>query len=159
MPARANLSKRVSRTPGRPPELPPGAGVLTPPPAARADTEEVTMRRVLIAALATGCLASGAALAQTSVTTTTTSPEVTGAITIAPEKRTVIRQQLRSARPAQIKERVTVGMTVPTEIELVAVPETVVTEVPAVRSYRYFVWNDDVVLVDPSSRRVVHILE
>ena len=40
-----------------------------------------------------------------------------------------------------------------------AVPETVVTELPAVKSYRYFRYNDDVVLVDPSSRRVVQIID
>jgi hypothetical protein len=31
--------------------------------------------------------------------------------------------------------------------------------VPTVRSYRYFRWNDDVVLVDPTSRRVVQIID
>jgi uncharacterized protein DUF1236 len=44
-------------------------------------------------------------------------------------------------------------------VELMPVPETVVTEVPAVTTYRYFRYNDDVVLVDPSSRRVVQILD
>jgi len=89
---------------------------------------------------------------------TTQTPSTTGAITIAPEKRTVIRQRL-TAKPVQLKERVSVGMTVPTEVELVEVPETVVTEVPGVRSYRYFRYNDDVALVDPSSRRVVQVLD
>jgi hypothetical protein len=50
-------------------------------------------------------------------------------------------------------------MTVPSEVELVEVPQTLVTEVPTVRSYRYFRYNDDVVLVDPSSRRIVHVID
>ena len=58
-----------------------------------------------------------------------------------------------------LRERVVVGATVPAEVELAQVPETVVTEVPDFRSYRYFRWNDDVVLVDPSSRQVVQILD
>ena len=119
------------------------------------------MRHLLIAtAAAVGLAASAPAFAQsTSTTVTTTVPSTTGAITIAPEKRTVIRQRLTTAKPVQLQERVTVGMTVPSEVELVEVPETVVTEVPAVRSYRYFRWNDDVVLVDPSSRRVVQVID
>jgi Protein of unknown function (DUF1236) len=117
------------------------------------------MKHVLIAtAAALGLFAATAASAQTS-TTVTTAPSTTSAITIAPEQRTIVRQRLTTARPVQIQERVTVGMTVPSEVELVEVPETVVTEVPAVRSYRYFRWNDDVVLVDPSSRRVVQTLD
>ena len=134
------------------------------------------MRHALIATSAALALLAGVpAFAQsssTTVTTTpgatvttpgttvmTTAPSSTGAITIAPEKRTVIRQRFTTAKPVQLKERVTVGMTVPSEVELVEVPETVVTEVPTVRSYRYFRYNDDVVLVDPTSRRVVQILD
>ena len=114
---------------------------------------------LIVTTAALGLLTAVSASAQsTSTTVTTTAPSTTGAITIAPEKRSVIRQRF-TAKPVQIKERVTVGMTVPTEVELVEVPETVVTEVPTVRSYRYFRWNDDVVLVDPSSRRVVQILD
>ena len=120
------------------------------------------MRHALIATTAAlGLFAAVSASAQTStmVTTTTTAPSATGAITFAPEQRTIIRQRLTTTRPVQIKERVTVGMTVPSDIELVEVPETVVTEVPTVRTYRYFHWNDNLVLVDPSSRRVVQILD
>ena len=52
-----------------------------------------------------------------------------------------------------------IGSTVPADVELMPVPETVVTELPDVRSYRYFRYQDDVVLVDPSSRRVVQIID
>ena len=119
------------------------------------------MKHALIATTAAlGLLAAAPASAQsTSTTVTTTSPSTTSAITIAPERRTVIKQRLTTAKPVQLQERVTVGMTVPSEVELVEVPETVVTEVPTVRSYRYFRWNDDVVLVDPTSRRVVQIID
>ena len=50
-----------------------------------------------------------------------------------------------------------VGAAVPTEVELYAVPDAV--EVPAVRRYRYTVWDNRVVLVDPGSRKVIQIIE
>ncbi len=113
---------------------------------------------LIVATAALGLFAAVPASAQTA-TVTTTSPGATGAITFAPEQRTVIRQRLTTTRPVQLQERITVGATVPSSVELVEVPETVVTEVPTVRNYRYFVWNNDVVLVDPSTRRVVQILD
>jgi hypothetical protein len=104
-----------------------------------------------------GLLAAAPAGAQTSVTTTTT--ETTGSVTIAPEKRTIIRQQLGSTAPVTIKERVTVGATIPETVELQSVPATIVSDIPTVKGYRYFVYNDDVVLVDPQTRKVVTIVE
>ena len=112
---------------------------------------------VIATAAAIGLLAAIPAGAQTSVTTTTT--ETTGSVTIAPEKRTIIRQQLGTAKPVTIKERVTVGATVPETVELQSVPETIVSDIPSVKGYRYFVYNDDVVLVDPQTRKVVTIVE
>ena len=115
---------------------------------------------VLAAAAATGLLAVAPALAQTSVTTTTTtSPSTTGSITIAPEKRTVIREKLSTAKPVKVKEKVTVGWTVPETVELQTVPDTIVADIPNVKGYRYFVHEDNVVLVDPQTRKVVTIVE
>jgi len=116
------------------------------------------MKGFVIAGAATICLLAAIPVgAQTSVTTTTT--ETTGSITIAPEKRTIIRQQLSSSKPVTVKERVTVGATVPDTVELQSVPETIVSDIPSVKGYRYFVYNDDVVLVDPQTRKVVTIVE
>lgn len=119
------------------------------------------MKSLLLAAAATvGLLAGMPANAQTSVTTTTTTaPATTGSITIAPEKRTVIRQKLSTTKPVAVKEKVTVGWTVPDAVELQTVPETIVADIPSVKGYSYFVYNDDVVLVDPSTRKVVTIVE
>jgi hypothetical protein len=118
------------------------------------------MKTLLVATAAIGLLAAAPATAQTSVTTTTTtSPSTTGSVTIAPEKRTVIRQQLSTSKPVTVKEKVTVGWTVPQDVELQTVPDTIVSDVPSVKGYRYFVYNDDVVLVDPQTRKVVTIVE
>ena len=115
------------------------------------------MKAMMIAAAAIGLMAAVPAGAQTSVTTTTT--ETTGSITIAPEQRTVIHQRLGTAKPVTIKERVSVGATVPDTVELQTVPDTIVSDIPSVKGYSYFVYNDDVVLVDPKTRKVVTIVE
>jgi len=117
------------------------------------------MKHLLIAtAAAVGLVAALPASSQTS-SVTTTGPSATGSVTIAPEKRTVIKQRFTGAPVTTVKEKVTVGATIPADVELMAVPDTVVTEIPTVKSYRYFRYNDDVVLVDPSSRRVVQIID
>ena len=115
------------------------------------------MKAMMIAAAAIGLMAAVPAGAQTSVTTTTT--ETTGSITIAPEQRTVIRQRLSTAKPVTVKESITVGATVPETVELQTVPDTIVSDIPSVKGYSYFVYNDDVVLVDPRTRKVVTIVE
>jgi hypothetical protein len=119
------------------------------------------MKSFLIATAATvGLLAALPAGAQTSVTTTTTtSPSSTGSITIAPEKRTIIRQRLSTSSPVTVKEKVSVGWTVPDTVELQTVPDTIVSDIPTVKGYRYFVHDDNVVLVDPQTRKVVTIVE
>jgi hypothetical protein len=80
-------------------------------------------------------------------------------IELTPEQRTTIystitREPVRVPPPAGFSFRV--GAAVPAEVELYAVPEAVA--VPSVRRYRYTVWNDQIVLVDPGSRKVVQII-
>jgi hypothetical protein len=80
------------------------------------------------------------------------------AVEIVPEQRTRIKQYVveEKVAPARITERVTVGATLPAEVELHAVPQT---WGPSVSRYRYVYYNDNVVLVEPSSRRVIHIID
>ena len=106
------------------------------------------MKRVVIAgAAAIAVLASSQILsAQTAV------------IEIAPPQRTMIKEYVvkEKVKPLTLKERVTVGVTLPADVELVSVPET---WGPSVTKYRYVYWDNRVVLVEPSSRRVVHIID
>jgi len=98
-------------------------------------------------------LSSGPALAQTTITT-----EPGGTVTIAPEQRTRIKEYVvrERVRPARIQERVVVGSTLPADIELSTVPSD---WGPGVTRYRYVYWDDHVVLVEPSSRRVIQIID
>jgi hypothetical protein len=104
------------------------------------------MKRTLIGVAAAAVLTTSA-LAQT--------------VVIEPQQRTVIRNYVvkERVRPVELRERVIVGATIPAEVELVPVPETIYAEVPSLRPYRYFVWDDRFVLVEPSSRRVIQIVE
>lgn len=55
--------------------------------------------------------------------------------------------------------RIVVDEEVPATVVLEDFPETVVREVPEVRTYRYYRQDNDVVVVDPGSRRVIDVIE
>lgn len=61
--------------------------------------------------------------------------------------------------PVTISTSLAVGTTIPAEVELHPVPPALSADIPSIRTYRYVYWNDRVVLVEPSSRRVVQIIE
>jgi hypothetical protein len=78
--------------------------------------------------------------------------------TLAPEQRTRIKQYVveRQVRPVTVSEGIRVGATLPATVELHAVP----TEWGAnLGTYRYIYSDNHVVLVEPSSRRVVQVIE
>jgi hypothetical protein len=79
-------------------------------------------------------------------------------VVVSPEQRTTIKEYVvkEKIRPHRLQSRVTVGATLPADVELAPVPET---WGPSFRSYRYIYTGDDVVLVDPSSRRVIDVID
>ena len=66
--------------------------------------------------------------------------------------RTIVRDRVVPAEPT-IEYRV--GDRVPDRVRLYSVPQEVAVEVPAIRSYKYMVVNNRVVLVDPVTSQVV----
>ncbi|HUL90332.1 MAG TPA: DUF1236 domain-containing protein [Pseudolabrys sp.] len=66
--------------------------------------------------------------------------------------RTIVHERVTPARPT-VEYRV--GTRVPESVELYPVPQEVAVEVPAIRSYKYMVVNDRVVLIDPATSEVV----
>ena len=109
--------------------------------------------------VALALLGAAPASAQTSTTTTTTTTRTTE--TFTPAQETTIRKYVveRKVKPVMVKERIVVGGPVPADIELEPLPSEVVTEVPAVRSYRYFASDAGIVVVNPETRRVVRVIE
>ncbi len=103
-------------------------------------------RSLLITVAAVSLLATTPSFAQTTV------------IELSPDQRTTIREYVVRERVpvATIPGEVRVGMALPAGIDLVAVPEI---WGPSVMRYRYVHWNNRVVLVEPSSRKVIQIID
>src|SRR5215210_3459320 len=128
---------------------------MTRPECCRLESMENAMKRTLLAGLAALALATPT-FAQTTVTTP--APGAGTTVTIAPEQRTRIKQYVvqQKVRPVTVKERVTVGTVLPADVEFAAVPGD---WGPELGRYRYVYTNDNVVLVEPSSRRVIQIID
>jgi hypothetical protein len=59
-------------------------------------------------------------------------------------------------RPVTVKERIAVGATVPSDVELAPVPSD---WGPSLTKYRYVYSNNRVLLVDPGSRAVIEEID
>jgi Protein of unknown function (DUF1236) len=103
-------------------------------------------RSLMVTVAAVSLLASAPSFAQTTV------------IELSPDQRTTIREYVVRERVpiATIPGQIRVGGVIPADVELVTVPDA---WGPSVRRYRYVHWNDRVVLVEPSSRRVIQIID
>jgi hypothetical protein len=79
------------------------------------------------------------------------------AVEVAPEQRTIIKEYVvkQNVRPITIQGDVRVGTALPADVQLVEVPSV---WGPTFTRYRYVYWNNQVVLVDPSSRKVIQII-
>ena len=115
------------------------------------------MRRTILSGVAVLALV-GPALAQTTTIQPAPAPGASATVTLAPEQRTRIKQYVvqQKVKPATIRERVTVGATLPADVELATVPAD---WGPDLGRYRYFYAQDNVYLVEPSSRRIVHVID
>jgi len=86
-----------------------------------------------------------------------------GSVTqLSGEKRTKVQSAFRSHRSeAVVKDidiDINVGIAVPRSVSLYAVPEEVVIIVPEYRRYKYFIFGDKVVIVDPGTYEIVDVL-
>ncbi|HTJ64909.1 MAG TPA: DUF1236 domain-containing protein [Alphaproteobacteria bacterium] len=107
------------------------------------------MKRTLTAPALALTLFAGAAMAQTVSTTTTTRT-----VELSPEQRTVVRQYVvKDTHPSIAVQgfEVRAGAVLP--------PNVAFYEVPNVQRYRYSYINNHRVLVDPSTRTVVEVIE
>ncbi len=77
-------------------------------------------------------------------------------INFSPEQRTVVREYVKRERPVTFREQVTVGKTIPDDVEIRSAPAD---WGPTVSKYRYVYSGDRVYFVEPDSRRVIHILD
>ncbi len=92
------------------------------------------------------------------------SPDIgaTGSLALTPDQEVVVRRYIVEERvvAAPATETIRVGSVIPPSVELYQVENELSTEVPLLRSYSYFRAGDNrIVFVEPSSRRVVRILQ
>jgi Protein of unknown function (DUF1236) len=114
------------------------------------------MKSTILAAIGALTLA-GPALAQSTVVTSP-APRAGAAVTIAPEQRAKIKQYVvqHQVRSYPMQQRIAVGTTLPTDVELTVVPSE---WGPGLGGYRYVYSGNYIGLVEPSSRRVIEVIE
>jgi hypothetical protein len=92
------------------------------------------------------------------------STQAASAPSLTTEQKTKIRTTVIQSSSApkiqrsQINFNISVGTVVPRTVKFVAVPATLVEIHPAWRGYRYFIVDDEIIIVEPSSFRIVAVL-
>lgn len=93
--------------------------------------------------------------------TTAAAPSGGGA-NLTSQQRTVIKNKIidnRSApRVSHVDFNVRVGVAVPTSLHLAPLPPEIVSIHPAWRSYVYFVYEDEVIIVNPGTHKIVEVI-
>lgn len=114
------------------------------------------MRKLFLLSAAAVLISTGAFAQSTVVTTTGTGHAA--AVQIEPQYRTKIKSYVTEhrIRPVTTKEKIVVGGTVPSDVELEAVPAD---WGPSLTKYRYVYSGERVMLVDPGSRTVVQEID
>jgi hypothetical protein len=83
-------------------------------------------------------------------------------VNLTSQQRTQIRTQVlehgNAPRVSHVDFDVHVGVAVPTSVRLAPVPSVLVEVHPAWRSFEYFVYNDEVIVVDPHNRHIVEVI-
>jgi len=90
-------------------------------------------------------------------------PSGGNSVTLTSEQRTKVRQTVLEGRNVPRVNRVdfslNVGTVVPRSVHVVEVPETIVEIHPEWRRYLYFVYNDQIIIVEPRTLKIVAVLE
>jgi hypothetical protein len=84
-----------------------------------------------------------------------------GAVNLTTEQRTTIRKEVLTSnapRANNINFTVNVGTVVPSTVRVVEVPPTIIKIHPQWKGYRYFVYNDEIIIVEPRTLKIVAVL-
>jgi hypothetical protein len=74
-------------------------------------------------------------------------------------KFSMIKRELRSQSEIKVKINARQGEVLPESVDLWDIPGSVVTEMPELRSYRYIVYQNEVLLIEPRTRRVIEVID
>lgn len=77
------------------------------------------------------------------------------------EQRTQIREKVLATGPRMnhVDFALNVGTVVPRDVRIVEVPPVIIDIHPEWRGYRYFIVNDQIVIVEPGSLRIIAVLD
>ena len=83
------------------------------------------------------------------------------ALQLTPQQRgviyqTVINEKLRTPPPADLP--VAIGAQIPAATELYALPDAIMADVPSARLYKYTVAQNQVLIVDPTTMKVIDVI-
>jgi hypothetical protein len=83
-------------------------------------------------------------------------------VNLTPQQRTEIRQTVihsnSAPRIASVNFNIGVGVVVPASVQFAPLPATIVSIEPAWRGYHYFVYAEEIVIIDPHTRRIIAVL-
>jgi hypothetical protein len=131
-------------------------------PAAKSSTSEKAAPAAGSSAQSTQAPAAGSA-AQ-SQTGASTNAQTSAAVNLTPEQKSTIRTSVLQSSSApkvsrsQINFTISVGTVVPRTVKFVTVPDTIVRIHPAWRGYSYFIVDDEIIIVEPRSFKIVAVL-
>ena len=85
-----------------------------------------------------------------------------GSKSLTAEQKTKIRTSVLQSGPkvsrSSINFNISVGTVVPRSVHFVAVPQTIVEIYPEYRGFEYFVVDEEIIIIDPHSYKIVTIL-
>lgn len=89
-------------------------------------------------------------------------PRKSASISLSSEQRKKFKTTVEttgSTRTSTSKIEIREGVTLPQEVEILDVPQTIISDVPELRTYRYVIIGDEIALVEPETRRVIEVIE
>jgi uncharacterized protein DUF1236 len=118
-------------------------------------------RSGLVAAVALWCAAMATAIPVRAQTPNPGVPAATRTVNLTLEQRHVIRELVRELKVEQAPEAVKVqaGDDVPSKIALRPIPPLIGQKVPQIKAHRFFVTQQQIVIVDPQDPKVVEVIE
>jgi hypothetical protein len=84
-------------------------------------------------------------------------------VTLSTEQRTKIRETVIKERNAprvgKVDFQIREGVVIPRTVRMVEVPNVIVEVHPEWRGYKYFLVNDELVIVEPDTLRIVAVID
>ena len=88
-------------------------------------------------------------------------PAATRTVNLTLEQRHVIRELVRDLKvaPRRGRSKVAAGDDVPARSQLHPIPPLIGQKVPQIKSHRFYVTQQQIVIVDPQDQKVVEVIE